>query len=141
MSEDRSSSFGWFLAGMGLGALVGVLYAPKSGRETREDIVNGARDGSEYLRARSREAAEQMSDLVDRGKAQVNEYVDRGREYADRGRARWEEIVEKGRDFVGEQSDKVSAALDAGRQAYRSSTGAGAAPAVVSPLDPTRTDS
>jgi gas vesicle protein len=39
MSNNDSSSggFGWFLAGLGIGALVGVLYAPKSGTETRDD--------------------------------------------------------------------------------------------------------
>jgi len=41
-SEGSVGGFGWFLAGLGLGALVGVLYAPKSGKETREDIVAGA---------------------------------------------------------------------------------------------------
>ena len=40
----------WFLAGLGVGALIGILYAPKSGRETREDLAQGAREGSEYLR-------------------------------------------------------------------------------------------
>ena len=38
MSENSGSSFGWFLAGVGLGALVGVLYAPRSGSETRDQI-------------------------------------------------------------------------------------------------------
>ena len=38
MADDNGSGgFGWFLAGLGIGALVGVLYAPKSGKETRDD--------------------------------------------------------------------------------------------------------
>ena len=36
MSERDGNSFVWFLAGLGLGALAGVLYAPRSGSETRE---------------------------------------------------------------------------------------------------------
>lgn len=120
---NQSSNLGWFVAGLGLGALIGVLYAPKSGRETREDIVTGAREGKEYLRARSKEAAEQVGVLVDKGKRQVNDYIDRGKDYIDRGRSQWDDFVAKGKDFVNEQSDKVSAAVDAGRQAYRSSTG------------------
>lgn len=118
--KQGSSSLGWFVAGLGLGALLGVLYAPKSGRETREDIAAGAREGTEYLRARSKEAAEQVGALVDRGKAQVSEYIDRGKGYIDQGRAQWDEFVSKGKDFVNDQSDKVTAAVDAGRQAYRS---------------------
>lgn len=122
MSSEKQSSLGWFVAGLGLGALLGVLYAPKSGRETREDIANTAREGSEYLRARSRDAAEQVGALVDRSKSQVSEYIDRGKDYVEKGRNQWEDFVSKGKDFVQDQSDRVSAAVDAGRQAYRSAS-------------------
>ena len=117
--ESKVQGLAWFLAGLGVGALVGILYAPKSGREMREDIAQGAREGSEYLRTRSRQAADQMGELVDRGKEQMGEYVDRGREMADRGRAQWEEFVERGKGLVSDQGSRVSAAIDAGREAYR----------------------
>jgi len=121
MADDsRAQGLAWFLAGLGVGALVGILYAPKSGRETREDIAQSARDGSEYLRTKGREAAGRVGDLVDRGKDQVGDYVDRGREAFDRGRAQWEEFVERGKSLVGDQSARVGAAVDAGREAYKS---------------------
>jgi hypothetical protein len=41
-NDNGVSGLGWFLAGLGLGALVGVLYAPKAGKETREDLVASA---------------------------------------------------------------------------------------------------
>ena len=44
--ESKSYGMAWFLAGLGVGALVGILYAPKSGKETREDIATGAREGT-----------------------------------------------------------------------------------------------
>ena len=121
MTEETQSSsgFSWFLAGLGIGALIGVLYAPKAGKETREDLAVGAREGSEYLRQRSREAADQINQIVDRGKAQVSEYVDRGKEYIDRSRAQWDDFVAQGRQFVNDQTEKVSAAVDAGKEAYR----------------------
>jgi gas vesicle protein len=114
--ENKSYGLAWFLAGLGVGALVGILYAPKSGKETREDIASGARESAEYLRARTREAAENVSAMVDRGKEQVGEYVDRGR-------AQWEEFVERGKNLVADQSTRVTAAVDAGRQAYKSASG------------------
>ena len=78
--ENKSYGLAWFLAGLGAGAILGILYAPKSGRETREDLAQGAREGTEYLRAKTRQAADNVGALVDKGKAQVGEYVDRGRD-------------------------------------------------------------
>ena len=121
MAEETQSSsgFSWFLAGLGIGALIGVLYAPKAGKETREDLAASAREGTEYLRQRSREAADQINQIVDRGKAQVSEYVDRSKEYIDRGRAQWDDFVAQSRQFVTDQAEKVSAAVDAGKEAYK----------------------
>jgi gas vesicle protein len=93
MAEDRGSGIGWFIAGLGLGALVGILYAPKSGRETREQLMSGLDDGREYLTSRGREAGDQMRQWVDKGK-----------------------------DVVGRQRDQINSAFEAGRQAYREAT-------------------
>ena len=124
MSDERNGVQGvaWFLAGLGVGALVGILYAPKSGRETREDLAQGAREGSEYLRARSRQAAEQVGQYVDKGRELMNQYVGRGREIVDRGRAQWEDFVERGKNIVSDQTTRVGAAVDAGREAYQANS-------------------
>lgn len=94
--RDSSNSFMWFLAGLGFGALLGVLYAPRSGRETREAIKNSAQEGGEYLKNRSREARETMNQWVDRGK-----------------------------EAMGQQKERISAAIDASRQAYREASAEG----------------
>jgi gas vesicle protein len=152
MAEDNKiHHLGWFIAGLGVGAVVGILYAPKSGKETRESLANSAREGSEYVRVKSQQAAEQVGVLVDKGKEQVStlvdkgkeqvstlvdkskdlvdkskeqvaEYVDRSREVVDRGRAQWEEFVERGKSLVTDQTTRVSAAVEAGRNAYRTTT-------------------
>jgi len=115
--ESKVQGLAWFLAGLGVGALIGILYAPKSGREMREDLAQSAREGTEYLKAKSRQAAEQVGHLVDKGKEQVGEYVDRGR-------AQWEEFVERGKSLVNDQTTRVGAAVDAGREAYRTAVAA-----------------
>ena len=107
MREDTGGVQGvaWFLAGLGVGALIGVLYAPKSGRETRDDIAQQAREGKEYLRVRGRQAAEQMGQMVDKGKEQVNQAVGRGREAMDRGQVQWKDFVERGKNIVNDQAN------------------------------------
>ena len=123
MAEDNKvHHLGWFLAGLGVGALAGILYAPKSGRETRERIASGAREGTEYLRARSQQAAEKVGTLVDKGKVQAGEFVDRGR-------AQWEEFVERGKNLVTDQTTRVGAAVEAGREAYKTT---------VAPVEPAK---
>ena len=120
MREDTGGiGAAWFLAGLGIGALIGVLYAPKSGRETREDIAHQAREGREYLRVRGRQAADQMGDMVDKGRDQVNQAMGRGRDAMDRGQAQWKEFVERGKNIVNDQANRVSAAVNAGREAYQ----------------------
>jgi gas vesicle protein len=105
--ESKGQGLAWLVAGLGIGALVGILYAPKSGRETREDIARGAREGSEYLSTHAKRAAEHVGTLVDKGKEQVGEYMERGRR------------------LVGDQSDRVAAAVEAGREAYRTTESSG----------------
>ncbi|HUX43430.1 MAG TPA: YtxH domain-containing protein [Terracidiphilus sp.] len=119
--DNKVQGLAWFLAGLGVGALVGILYAPKSGREMREELAQGAREKSEYLRARSRQAADQVGTFVDRSKENVGEYVDRGR-------AQWEEFVERGKSLVSDQSTRVAAAVEAGKDAYRNTTAAATVP-------------
>jgi gas vesicle protein len=95
MSDDSSSSFLWFLAGLGLGAVAGVLYAPRSGDETREVLRTKAEEGRARIRHHANEARSQASDWVD-----------------------------KGRDVLNQQKDQFRAAYDAGRQAYHEATSA-----------------
>jgi gas vesicle protein len=121
-NENGISGLGWFLAGLGLGALAGVLYAPKSGRETREDLVSGALDARDRAAVLAQQAQDKAAEFAEQGKQQVGEYVDRGKEYYERGRTQWSQYVEKGKGLVQEQHDKVTAAIDAGKDAYASTT-------------------
>jgi len=93
MSERDGNGFMWFLAGLGLGALVGVLYAPRSGRETREQILRSAEEGRDWARERARDARDQANQWVERGK-----------------------------DVVRAQKEQLGSAIEAGRQAYRSAS-------------------
>ncbi len=90
MENNDGSRFFYFLAGLGIGALVGVLFAPQSGEETRDMIAGKAGESREYLLRKSRELREQATGYVDRGK-----------------------------EMLAEQREHLAAAVEAGKQAYR----------------------
>jgi gas vesicle protein len=75
----------WFLAGAAVGAGFALLYAPKSGRDTRRYITKTTDQTREAI-------AESGKDLVERGK----DLYDRGRALADEA----SELFERGRKLV-----------------------------------------
>ena len=98
--SDRDGSPGllWFIAGIGIGALVAILYAPQSGSETREILMSKAEEGREYVRKRARDARDQAGEWAQRGKEVYNA-----------------------------QKEQIRTAVEAGKQAYREKTSAPAA--------------
>jgi gas vesicle protein len=68
MADNVGSKISYFLVGLGLGALVGVLFAPKSGEETRKFLSEKAEEGRDYAQKKARELRERADDLVERGK-------------------------------------------------------------------------
>jgi len=97
MADRDGSCFLWFLAGLGVGAVVGVLYAPKAGDEMRESIRSKAQESADLARQQARRAREQASDWVDRG-----------------------------RDVINQQKEQFRNAYEAGRQAYNETTSSAA---------------
>jgi len=79
-----------FFLGLGLGVGIGMLFAPKTGEETRDLLLSKADEGREYLKKQTSTLRDSANDLVD-----------------------------KGRDLVGKQKDNLNEAIEAGKQAYR----------------------
>jgi gas vesicle protein len=91
MSENNvGSKVSYFLVGLGIGALVGILFAPKSGEETREYLSSKADEGREYAQKKARELRERAEDLIERSK-----------------------------EIIARQKDAVTTAVDAGKDAYK----------------------
>jgi gas vesicle protein len=59
---------GILTAGVGIGAAMGLLYAPQSGRQTRKLISRAAEDGADFVAERTREIRRQAEDAFERGK-------------------------------------------------------------------------
>jgi gas vesicle protein len=87
MDKNGLSSF---LLGLGVGVGIGMLFAPKSGQETREIIKTKAGEGTEFIKQRGSELKDTASGWVDKGK-----------------------------EAVGRQKETLTDAVEAGKQAYR----------------------
>ena len=68
---------GNFLLGFGIGITVGVLFAPKSGPESREYIGTKASEGTDYLLKQGQQLKDSAADLLDRGKTVVMNQKDK----------------------------------------------------------------
>ena len=86
-----STKVSYFVAGLGIGAAIALLFAPQSGEETRRQIAEKAHDGSDYVAARGREFRKQAEDLVDQGKDIVTKQ-----------KARLADVLESGKQTVRE---------------------------------------
>jgi gas vesicle protein len=68
MAQNIIPKGNYFLVGLGIGSLIGVLFAPKAGEETREYIAKKAREGNELARKKARELGNHVEESVQRGK-------------------------------------------------------------------------
>src|SRR5277367_5223309 len=77
MSDNNAGSkVSFFLVGLGIGALVGILFAPKSGEETREYLADRADEGREYAQRKAKELRERAEDLIERSKEIMSKQKD-----------------------------------------------------------------
>ncbi len=93
MADNVGSKVTYFLVGLGVGALVGILFAPKSGEETREFLSKKADEGRDYAQRKARELRERAEDLIERSK-----------------------------EIMSKQKDALTSAVEAGKETYRRET-------------------
>jgi gas vesicle protein len=87
---DEDNKLPYFFLGLGVGLAAGLLFAPKSGEETRALLRGKADESRDFVKRKSEEIRESASDIVDRS-----------------------------REAVRRQREQFTAAVEAGRQAYR----------------------
>jgi gas vesicle protein len=90
VSDNVGSKISFFLVGLGIGTLVGILFAPKSGEETREYLSAKAEEGRDYAQKKARELRERAEDLIERSK-----------------------------EIMSRQKESLSSAVEAGKEAYQ----------------------
>jgi len=79
----------YFLVGLCIGSMIGILIAPKTGEETRKYLAKKASEGNEFARKQVRELRE-----------------------------RAEDEVECGKDTIAQMKEQIATAIDVGRVTY-----------------------
>jgi gas vesicle protein len=89
MAQNVISKGNYFLMGIGIGSLIGLLFAPKSGVQTREYLAKKANKAKEFARLQARDL-----------------------------RNRAEDAVESGMETISQTKEQIAMAINAGREAY-----------------------
>jgi gas vesicle protein len=92
MSEEANSGdkLLYLMLGAMIGAAAALLIAPRTGIETRKLLLTKARESKDLVNSRTKTVAGKTSDYMERGK-----------------------------ELLQQQRDSLSAAFEAGKQAYR----------------------
>ncbi|HEY7839448.1 MAG TPA: YtxH domain-containing protein [Terriglobales bacterium] len=112
MAESRGL---WFLVGLSVGALAGILYAPQTGEQTRDLLSRKADQGRDYVQRKSGDLRSQVGNW--------REQAGGFREQASAARDQAVQFADRGKQAVTRQIDQFQAAVEAGKQAYRESAG------------------
>lgn len=92
MEDDKK--FSYFFLGLGIGVAAGILFAPKSGAETRDFLREKADEGKEYVKRRSEDLKGSANEMIDKGKVAIQRQKDQLTAAVEAGRAAYHEKVD-----------------------------------------------
>lgn len=101
----------YLLIGGGIGAVIALLFAPKSGQELRGDIADATRKGIEKGRETASQLQEKAGEYYEVGRERASEIYQTAQEKAG-------EFTEKARSAAARSANPFTAAVEAGKQAY-----------------------
>ena len=119
MSEKMGDFIKGLLIGGVAGIILGILYAPKSGKETREEIGQKTED----LLAK---AKEEYGRALEKSKKTYESAIKRLRDLGDAAKKKFEHVdedvskmVEQGKEVLHDGKSRLKRALDAGVEAFK----------------------
>ncbi len=101
----------YLLIGGGIGAVIALLFAPKSGQELRGDIADATRKGLEKGKETAAHLQEVAGEYYEVSREKATEFVHTAQEKA-------EELSEKARAAAVRTANPFTAAVEAGKEAY-----------------------
>lgn len=101
----------YLLIGGGIGAILALLFAPKSGQELRGDIADVTRKGIEKSKEAAAQIQERAGEYYEVTREKANEFYQTAQEKAG-------EMAEKAKSAATSTANPFTAAIEAGKEAY-----------------------
>ena len=117
IERESGGGVGSFLIGALMGAGLALLFAPKTGKETQEDLKVKARELRDLTEDRVREVSRQLEERLDVAREGVSARVDQVRDAVESGR----QAAMDARGELETKLEKSKAAYRAGIEAARAS--------------------
>jgi len=120
--EKHEGSVGSFLMGLAVGAGIALLFAPRSGAETRRAIGDGARKARDRASDMVEDATETVTDTFDAARARVEERIDSVRHAVELKKQQVMSAVDAGRAAAEHARDELERRIAETKAAYRDAT-------------------
>ncbi|MBE0425990.1 MAG: YtxH domain-containing protein [Nitrospirae bacterium] len=111
MEDDYKKIGVAFLLGGLIGAAIALLYAPKSGRETRKDIAKTARRVKSETSDLIEDTVEGIQDFAGDIKDKVTHIIERGVELSDNAKNEILKSLEHGQKAIEKQRKRITESL------------------------------
>lgn len=108
----------YLLIGGGIGAILALLFAPKSGEELRGDIADATRKGLEKGKETAAQLQEKAGEYYEVTREKAGEYYAAAQERVGELKGKAGEIAEKAKSAATSTANPFTAAIEAGKEAY-----------------------
>jgi len=119
MSEKNGELLKGLLIGGLIGVVAGILYAPKSGKETREDIARTTDDLLYRARDEYEKAVEKSKAAYESAIKRLKDLELSAKEKLDEVEGKISEFAHNSADTIQDNKNRFKKAIDAGAEAYR----------------------
>ena len=122
-NDNISTRLTYLLIGGGIGAVIALLFAPKSGQELRGDIADATRKGIDKSRETAQQLGERAGEYYESTRERAGELYSQAANKASdvysQASEKVSEVAQTARATAARQTSTVAAALDAGKKAYQ----------------------
>jgi gas vesicle protein len=122
-NDNISTRLTYLLIGGGIGAVIALLFAPKSGQELRGDLADATRKGIDKSRETAQQLGERAGEYYESTRERAGELYSQAASKASdvysQASEKVSEVAQTARATAARQTSTVAAALDAGKKAYQ----------------------